>query len=178
MGNINRVPSGLLGLLDGQVLGKNPDELLGTIQSGLDLTELFLANTTLKAATSTAGSVMSASTVAPVEVPVGEIWFIVAGGVTLTRNGGTGSIECMFYPVVTNVLGDVTASRVPLNRSIGDGFPALFPSNGDVYVQHLDPIRPLILKAPTQISCRIDGVSGLNASWNITTRVAYYSLTI
>jgi hypothetical protein len=79
MGNINRVPLGLLSLLDTQAQGQAPANLLDSVQSGLDLTGLWF-NSKGQEQISDAGTIQlvsGQSANASQTVPEGELWAVV-----------------------------------------------------------------------------------------------------
>ncbi len=75
---INRVPRGLLGILDSKAAGQNPSLLLDEVQGGVDLTELYALNTraTVSQASTLTGLGLTAGVYANLIVPDGELWLL------------------------------------------------------------------------------------------------------
>ena len=75
MGTINRVPRGLLGLLDAKTGGRTPPDTTGVLSPVIDLTPNYLSDIPFEVA-QTAAVVSAAQTVvALVTVPAGELWY-------------------------------------------------------------------------------------------------------
>lgn len=77
---INRVPRGLLGLLDSKAAGQNPALLLDEVQGGVELTDLYALNTrgTVSQASSLTAAGVTAGIFTSLIVPDGEIWLVKA----------------------------------------------------------------------------------------------------
>lgn len=74
-GNVNRVPQGLLSLLDMKAAGENPRELANLLAGVLDLTDLYLSNLrqTVSANVTPAGTAFISAGLGP---SAGEIWYV------------------------------------------------------------------------------------------------------
>lgn len=84
MAFINRVPQGLLGLLDLKAQGENPAQLNPFVQATLELRDLYAFQTraTLSSAVAVAGL---GQVVAPaLTVPQGEMWIMYSLGVVMS----------------------------------------------------------------------------------------------
>lgn len=90
MGAINRVPRGLLPLLDAKTMGQTPPDLASVVQPTLELFELYAADIPFEvtAATDTSTPV-AGGLLAPVTVPAGEVWLVygASGRCVHTENG-------------------------------------------------------------------------------------------
>jgi hypothetical protein len=104
MGAINRVPAGLLSLLDGQNLGDNPGEIADVISPTIDLWHFFLASKGLEqvVAQEVIGPASPAGPYAVLTVPVGELWVIEITQF-LYQSAAAGSIAG--YPAIRPAIG-------------------------------------------------------------------------
>lgn len=100
MGIINRVPRGLLSLLDSQTQGKNPDSFGEVIAPTFDMVNLFAMSKGFESIQSTSVPLLvPTSGVAFVTVPVSEVWLVrtVTTQINTLDAGGTGaSCACTF----------------------------------------------------------------------------------
>ena len=170
MGNINRVPAGLQGLLDNQTLGRNPDTLLGDVRPTVSLDPLFLVNTVLKIANNTATSITTKDNVAGVSVPAGAIWWILGVSSRITLASGTGAAT--INPVITNVGGPVSSAFLELSDTT---FGYTFGATGDEFANNVVFPQPLVLRADTRFASRFVPTT-VGGGYNITTSVLYYEL--
>lgn len=76
MAVVNRVPRGLLGLLDAKTQGQTPKDTLPDLQPSIDLTDNYVADLPLQAEQGTAITSSVATTQAVVEVPAGQLWYV------------------------------------------------------------------------------------------------------
>lgn len=78
MGNVNRVPLGLLSLLDTQTQGQTPSNLQETIQATLNLEDFWLSNKGVdqQFANRVLAAVGQQTTASDLTVPEGELWLV------------------------------------------------------------------------------------------------------
>jgi hypothetical protein len=97
MGSINRVPKGLLSILDSQTMGDNPGDMSPIVQASMDVTRNYLAakgwESVSAFATVVAGSA-SYTVIAPLTVPDGEFWLMRQ--VTFQAQPQSGIPNCFF----------------------------------------------------------------------------------
>lgn len=108
MALINRVPQGLLGLLDTKTLGKNPDDLLSTVQPTIDLKALFLANSGLTGTAVIEAGIVAGdigNVVATVTVPAGELWWVQSVASDVVVGPGGAGAEYGISPVIVTATG-------------------------------------------------------------------------
>lgn len=83
---INRVPQGLLGLLDLKTQGDNPAELAGFVQSVIDLRDFYGLQTraTISQASTLTALGVTAGVFTNLVVPQGECWLVSSLSATLS----------------------------------------------------------------------------------------------
>ena len=148
MGAINRLPRGYLGLLSAKTMGNTPDRLSDELRSIIDLTEFYRADVPPAVEFTTQAGVTAAGSVAAVDVPDGELWFIyaissqgtLAVGTSLTNFGPeiaiNGTERCRLQGITTNLstVGQFTCasweSANPLLLSSGNSLATWIGSIG------------------------------------------------
>jgi hypothetical protein len=125
MSQINRVPLGLLSLLDTQSQGVVPDELSRTVTAGFDMAGLWYNSRGLErfidAGTIQLVSGQSADTL--ITVPEGEIWAVVSASARITSTDATNfaqAVSLTFQPnsqigVNTSSLAESPTKSLALN---------------------------------------------------------------
>lgn len=78
MGAINRVPSGLLGLLNAKTLGRTPPDLSPVVDPVLDTYRHYLANIPVQKALNSQTGIVAPTYAADTVVPAGELWAVTA----------------------------------------------------------------------------------------------------
>ena len=174
MALINRVPQGLLGLLDTKTLGKNPDDLSNTIVPTVDLKDLFLVNSGLQQDIVTAAAVTSASLLTPValvSVPAGELWFVlnVTAEVIVGLSPGA---DYRVVPILNGPGGFAGAQILqgngePTNTTIATGESVSISYNGSPY-----------LVAPPGSEFGSMPVRSFNGASAVTTYVLHYTVQV
>ena len=102
MAVINRVPQGLLPLLDAKTGGNTPSDFSGVLSPGIDLTEFYAADIPLEIEnTQVAGSTQAPpGIIADVTVPAGEQWLVYGGSAICTYSSTALSVrtQLVFRP--------------------------------------------------------------------------------
>lgn len=112
MGTLNRVPRGLLSLLDSQVQGRNPSEVLESIAPGLEMLKFMTAakgHVVQQASLTVTGAPGAGSAIS---VPQGELWLVHLAAVEI----------------------------VALDAAATTWFPALYATKGGVFVPLISPV--------------------------------------
>jgi hypothetical protein len=73
---INRLPRGLLSILDGQTLGTNPKDLDPLVHAQLPILPLYLASKGWETVISSSANVTAAGVTSAILVPNGEFWYV------------------------------------------------------------------------------------------------------
>lgn len=89
MAVINRVPTGLLGLLQAKTLGQTPPDIANFVQGSLDMLRLYLTNIPVKKANITQTGITAPAYAGEVDVPSGELWAVLAAGSQIIPDGTT-----------------------------------------------------------------------------------------
>lgn len=76
MPSINRVPAGLLSLVDGKSLGSNPRDLSEIIQGGIDVRDLLLSNARRLIDVGSVDVVAGVGEFSIITIPAGELWIV------------------------------------------------------------------------------------------------------
>jgi len=119
MGQINRVPRGLLGLLDAKTGGRTPPETTGVLSPVIDLTPNYLADIPFEIAqaSSPAAALTPGTNYGIVTVPAGELWYVYQVSAQIIANGAGDALDC--FPVLVAPSGVVP---VPLVNGTTSGF--------------------------------------------------------
>jgi len=162
MGTINRVPAGLLGLLDAKTQGQTPQDSSGVLSPTIDLTPNYLANIPY-----TAGLANEVSTTiglkAILEVPAGELWYVYAVSSEVVASAASQvltGVPCIIVPGAggaTNYVPLTTCGLVLQNPGA-----AL-----DSRVHAVSFSVPLLVNPGTQFATRI--VSAFGSRTSLTT---------
>ena len=173
-GGINRIPDGLQSLLGVKALGRNPQAIEDLVRPVIDLTGFYLANKTLEVASAQEIAAAAADTeFATVEVPSGEVWFLV-------------SVACRWGPTGAGPLGTdvVPVLRLPSSPPSTLGVHAL--SRSAEFTQTLSSaetgtnvvdLSGLVAPPGTQFSSYCNNISsGGSATFNTT--VLHVSLQV
>ena len=163
MGAINRVPSGLLSLLDGQNLGDNPSELAQVIQPTLDLFHFFTASKGLSL--ELAQEVFVAATAgfkAVLQVPMGELWIVEAFQSSIQAVAPGNS----YWAPALAVASNPAAAVIPLFSGGGVTAPTQMP-----YVKQATLPNELFLPPGTQLGCYLWDTTAIALGFTVTTQV-------
>lgn len=102
MGNINRVPLGLLSLLDSQTQGQAPATLVDTVQGNFDLAGLwFNAKGAETVQASAAAQIITGLSNVRVSVPEGEMWAVISASCkyfALDAVGAVSNVDLLHFP--------------------------------------------------------------------------------
>ena len=112
MSVINRVPQGLLPLLDAKTLGRTPSEFSNTLQATLDLKQMYLDDIPLETVQATAAGANALGAFARVTVPDGELWAVQG----LTARGDCtfgGSLIITYGITPTAGVGTILGNKYP-----------------------------------------------------------------
>lgn len=116
MALINRVPQGLLGLLDLKAQGENPAQLGPVVQGTLELRDLFaLAQRgAVSQASTVTGLGVTAATFLNLIVPQGELWIVYGMTASLSAPPlGAGATAAYQVGFVDNGIGRFNALGIP-----------------------------------------------------------------
>ena len=171
MAVINRVPQGLLSILDAKTLGETPATLGNEVQPGLEMLELYLSNVPIDARTAqqTVTSASTGSTVALVEVPAGELWAIIGVTASLVLVSSTIASGMTFAAVFRNTQ---TALDVTIDH-VEDATPAIVlagASCGKIWE------KPLLAPPGTIFGNQMLDISGAGGNLSALTSVAFRRL--
>lgn len=163
MTTINRPPRALQDLLQLQTKGRNPNDLLDTIQATMDVTRLILSDVEWeqeqKAFTVNAATVPA--NFAQVEVPAGELWWVHA--ISLMSN-------------VATALFDLNISIADVDSASADAFLASTTKEGaGTFAKGVCVMPPggLLVPSGQKIGCFTQFAS---ANFIVTTRVLFNRL--
>jgi len=131
MATINRVPQGLLSLLDAKTGGNTPPDTANNLQPVLEQLQFYLASIPMQAgqATGNTGG-LDSITVASVEIPSGELWAVYGVSVqslTVAGSGVVGITPTVFtadldgLPNVICHLQTQATTNTGLGQSISNG---------------------------------------------------------
>lgn len=138
MAFINRVPVGLLGLLDLKAQGENPAQMNPFVQATLELRDLYALQTraTLSQASTVTGlGVTGAPAFANLVVPQGEVWLVYAITAHLSAPPlGAGATAQYSVGFVTNDTGRFVALGSP-SPSYATGADGIANFDGAVILQ-------------------------------------------
>lgn len=149
MGTINRVPKGLLSILDGQTMGDNPSELSAAVVGTLPMLPLYLAAKGWE--TIVTGAVFNPGTqgiIDVVTVPVGQFWLVRAIGCYYQEVIGAAYAQNLTFCVqdTATAINAVVPLTHPLQISVvslaeyrfGDDFPSYISlSSGHKIMVHI-----------------------------------------
>lgn len=122
MSVINRVPQGLLALLDSKTGGRTPGQIDPAVQASIDVTQMYAADVRMESAF-TAASLTSAdigTLSCLVTVPANELWMVygVSSQIVVAITGDDYDCQCaMQFPGVTTahfLTGENTISNFSL----------------------------------------------------------------
>lgn len=165
MGTINRIPRGLLSLLDSQTQGQNPDSMGDVIAPVTDLGDLLASAKGTSTEQNTASNVLVISAgQAPIVVPQGEIWLVrlATAQVFSLESGLNAACNLAFQASTTQsrlILSSVNVTNVA-NTGAYVSAPAVFTrpfvaSGGNVFTAEL----PNIIGLPVlgfQLVCTVN----------------------
>lgn len=118
MAVINRVPRGLLPLLDAKTGGQTPKEFSGQLTPVLDLYENYSADIQFELETQNNNAVLVLGSLnLPVTVPEGEQWLVYSASASARYSTGAQSVGCtlLFSP------GPAITDAIPLAMPANDG---------------------------------------------------------
>jgi hypothetical protein len=136
-GFINRVPLGLLGLLDLKQQGESPAALAPLVNGVIDLTHLYASQT--RAAVSQASTVtgvgVTAGAFSNLVVPQGELWLVYGMTATLSVPPlGAGATAQYQVGFVDNGIGRFNALGIP-SPSFATGADGISDFDGAILLQ-------------------------------------------
>ena len=169
MGAINRVPSGLLSLLDGQNLGDNPSEIAGTIIPQIDLFHFFMASKGLESVTASQNFVAGGfGAYAVITVPPGELWVMESFVVSLTvATAG----QANFAPVLFPRTGSTDAITLWTGGSLSTSVI------GPTFKQATLP-NELFLNPGVQLACLLYDTAAIAAGGTASTTCLFQRLRV
>ena len=169
MGAINRVPSGLLSLLDGQNLGDNPSDMAGTIIPQIDLFHFFMASKGLESVTVSQNFAVNAfGAYAVITVPPGELWVMENFTVSIQI---TATSQCNFAPVLFPKTGAIEGITLWSGGSLSTS------ALGPTFKQATLP-NELFLNPGVQLACNFFDASAVAAGGIASTTVLFQRLRV
>lgn len=136
MSTVNRVPLGLLSLLDTQSQGVVPDELGRTVTAGFDLGALWFNSRGLEIIQSSSAvpQTLPGQSNLGVTVPEGELWAVVHASARSYSNEGVTSnqsVELTFFPNTASGVNTVSLASGPTKSLFtGSVYSASWNSEG------------------------------------------------
>jgi hypothetical protein len=152
MGNINRVPLGLLSLLDSQTQGQAPATMLETVQSTYDMSALWLNARGLESIQATAvAQIASGQANLSINVPEGELWAVISASARAYPTDVAAvpcTVDLTFFPSQQTGVNTITLAGSTAVRSIAIGAiqSAVWNWNGST---------PLYVRAGGRFGCFI-----------------------
>lgn len=139
MATINRIPDGLQSLLGVKALGRNPQEIEGSVRPSIDLTEFYYANKTVELEVGQEIAAIAANGLyATVEIPAGEVWYVYS--VAMRCSAISGSYNGSLQPVL-QIPGPALSTIHPLND--GREFTGVITSpNEDIRYREIGSVLP------------------------------------
>ena len=109
MAEINRVPRGLLGLLDAKTGGRTPQNADQNLRFGLEQLPFYLADLPQRTATDQDTPVTTSGAHNTIEIPAGELWFVYSM-----------TVDCAALAGIFPVFGGLIRSTDGQQIRIGD----------------------------------------------------------
>lgn len=136
MPSINRVPQGLLGLLDLKAQGENPKTLIDAVQGTVELGEMYAiqSRVTISQASSITALGVTAGIFLNLVVPQGEMWLVSGMTAHLSAPPMAGGTLAVAVGVVPADVGRFIGLGVP-SKDIAAGADLLSIQNGSYLLQ-------------------------------------------
>jgi len=168
---INRVPQGLLGLLDAKTQGETPKDSSGVLSPTIDLTPNYLANIPLQIALAVAGasSTIGYKTASQVTVPAGELWYVFAASAQRISTAANGANNISLCLVTANTSGVCHIASF-------DGGTTSPLANLDSSIAGITFETPLLLNPGNALGCFAN--KGSAAATTFQTAVIYRPVTV
>lgn len=110
MGMINRVPKGLLGVLDAKTLGRTPEDLAPVVTGVMDLTAYYENDIPQTIVSASDAAVAAVGDFAPITVPEGELWLVYAVSSIVAAQAAGDALFCQ--PIYFDGTGQVTLANI------------------------------------------------------------------
>ena len=172
MATINRVPRGLLALLDAKTLGRTPPDLEDRVRGMLDLTELYAGDVPLLTTAAVEGTLTVGGNFAPVTVPAGELWWVYCVSVytVQTDSSNYGSAVPNYFTAAAGGGLGVSLASYATQISTASGLDAAVNSSGPM-------IPPLVVGPGGRFTSFYIRDVGTGAA-SVTTNVLYRSFQV
>jgi len=168
MAVVNRVPRGLLGLLDAKTQGQTPADTNGVLSPVIDLTPNYLADIPLQVAQANNVGNAVGTLYGTVTVPNGELWYVY---VVATEGIATAAGAMNVIPVLVAAASGVLS--VPLQK-MEAGLGAYAAAESQTSVATFPDA--LLVGPGTRFATRVTNPGGGNIS--MTTSVVYRSVQV
>lgn len=176
MSTVNRVPLGLLSLLDTQSQGVVPDELSRVVSPGFDLGALWFNSRGLEIIQSSSAVPQTApgQSNLGVTVPEGELWAVVHASARAYSNEGVASnqsVDLTFFPNTAGGVNTVSIAIGPTKSLFtGSIYSAVWTSEGS---------SPMYCRSGSRFGCFLNLQSAFLATGSfIEIAVMFYRLRI
>lgn len=150
MGNINRLPRGLLAYLDSQTQGENPASLGSVVAPVLSLEPFYRANTAYQLRYKADTNITVAGQYVELQVPNDQVWHLHSFGANVLNNTG---FPCLYaVSLFLAQSGDNYIEHLPLSDTIQ--YPNVLPSEVRRLAYRGD--SPIVLIGGMRIGVTID----------------------
>ena len=151
MAVVNRVPRGLLGLLDAKTQGQTPADTTGVLSPVIDLTANYLADLVLETGQASSNATLVAGqNYGVVTVPDAELWYIYHVTSQIIADSSGDSLDCS--PVLVTPSGVVP---VFLCNSLSRGFSTSSGAVGDTLPSGVTYGNPLLVGPGTRFATQV-----------------------
>lgn len=170
MAVVNRVPRGLLGLLDAKTQGQTPSDTTGVLSPVIDLTPNYLADIPFDVGQASDISNTVGLNLGVVTVPAGELWYVYAiSSEQISAGAGTSGAIATVLNVPTAALSMVLATSFA---------PSVVPYGaGNSNAAFVNFPNPILLGPGAQIASRVIVPVGGGSPNNLTS-VLYRSVSV
>lgn len=137
MGNVNRIPRGLLAYLDSQTQGENPASMGAVVAPTLDMERFYRSAARYSFGHAGNLSFDSLTDHATLTVPENEIWFLHNASVSVQNNTGASAnyaVAISLVPVGASLADYLALLAQPSNTTVADGQWLRAAWNGPVVV--------------------------------------------
>jgi len=156
MGTMNRVPRGLLSLIDSRTQGKNPDVFGDVVQPTFDMFNMLAMSKGFETVSATTLAVPVISTgLGRVTVPAGEVWIVRLADASATAQDATFSAR-----IALNYQDSSSSVTVALFETTLANLLLVGASTSAVRVFHL----PFLASAGSSFSTQITVISGVTVN--------------
>lgn len=176
MGQVNRYPQGLLGLLQAKQLGATPAQSAPNLQYGIDLEKYYLSGSGLYITTeSYSGAVTVGDQYATITIPDGQTWAVL--GVAAVATYVNASDQARMFPAISSIREDVSGSLTDGAMLLGDSaqFNTTAAGGGESIAAGYWFAQPIIMRPPGKFAVFI-GKAILVAGIGVETQVIHYIL--